>query len=205
MKDYFSKIESLSISDTLDNNYLLLKAYYRNDTILLANALNELNKIIKIKKQSFSDTSIKPRDLRTLKCEAAFQFEYSAAFCDKAINITISKSHDTVMSEVFLYQMDEFNDRRLIEHKSERLNLDNWSALWNELFISDFWGLKMNNDRSGLDGSDLKIIGFESPVNSFNGRYKYIYRWAAEKSAIGNAFKTALEISNVNVNCFHYK
>jgi len=58
--------------------------------------------------------------------------------------------------------------------------------------------------RFGVDGSTLSVTGYVSPHKAENGRNKSIYRWAAERSAIGKTFKDLLDLAGADIKCFHY-
>ena len=78
-----------------------------------------------------------------------------------------------------------------------------WDTPISDIEQADFWGMKEDNGRHGMDGSGLRLIGYERPLNSFEGRHKKIYRWAAEEMTIGILFKKLLDHSGANVDCFH--
>jgi hypothetical protein len=55
-----------------------------------------------------------------------------------------------------------------------------------------------------MDGSSLRVSGYERPIKAFHGRYKAIYRWSGEQMAIGEVFKKVLDMSGGKVSCFDF-
>jgi hypothetical protein len=207
MTKYFQVIDSLPYFDTLDLKFKLLKAYYNNDTTYLKKSYDEIAALLKYKTDMLeSHFCEEPAPLNTLNYKEAYRFSYGAAFCDKAVNMTIGKSGDSIMLDLYLY---EYNDNetecKTIRHTIQLIDKKVWDTLTIGLRQSDFWGLKEDNGRHGMDGSSLRVTGYERPINAFEGRYKTIYRWAAEEMAIGILFKKLLDLSGTKVDCFHYR
>lgn len=203
---YFHVVDSLPYADTLDVKFKLLKAYYNNDTAYLTASYNEIAKLLKYREEMLeSHICEEPNPLNTLKYQEAYRFNYDAAFCNKAVNMTIGKSGDSITLDLYLF---EFNDKqtecKTIEHTIKLVDKTIWDTLIDSLQKADFWGLKEDNERHGMDGSNLRVAGYERSINAFKGRYKTIYRWAAEEMAIGVLFKKLLDLSNTKVDCFHY-
>lgn len=206
MTKYFQVIDSLPYADTLDLKLKLLRAYHRNDTAYLRNSYDEIANLLKYKEDMMeSHLCEEPAPLNTLNYEEAYRFSYGAAFCNKAVNMTIGKSGDNITLDLFLF---EFNDMqtecKTIRHTVQLVDKTVWDTLIYGIKLSDFRGLKEDNGRHGMDGSSLHVTGYEKPINAFEGRYKTIYRWAAEEMAIGVLFKKLLDLSNTKVDCFHY-
>jgi hypothetical protein len=207
MTKYFQVIDSLPYSDTLDQDFKLLKAYHTNDTTYLKNAYNDIAKLLKYRNEMF-ETHIceEPAALNTLNYEEAYRFSYGAAFCDKSVFMTIGKSSDSITLDLYLYELnDKQTECKIINHTTKPLDTKTWDILIYGIDQSDFWGLKEDNGRHGMDGSGLTLTGYERPINAFEGRYKKIYRWAAEEMAIGILFKRLLDLSGTKVDCFHYR
>jgi hypothetical protein len=79
-----------------------------------------------------------------------------------------------------------------------------WALIKQGIFRSDFWGLTPRQYRVSMDGSSLRVVGYEVPKNAFEGRYKVVDRSSAEKMALGEAFKLVWDYSGVSVPCFPY-
>lgn len=206
MRKYFETVDSLPYSDTLDMKFKLLKAYHANDTGYLNASYKEVADLLKYRKEMLeSHICEQLPPISTLNFEEVYRFSYEAAFCNKSVTLTIGKKSDIIIMETYLY---EFNDKqtecKTISHTTKKLSVGDWNNLIDNIDYTDFWGLKEDNGRHGMDGSSLRITGYERPVNAFEGRYKTIYRWAGEQTAIGELFKKLLDNSGTIVDCFHY-
>lgn len=206
MTKYFQVIDSLPYFDTLDLKFKLLKAYHKNDTTYLRKSYDEIANLLKYRKDIIeSHFCEEPALLNALNYEESYRFSYGASFCDKAVNITIGKSGDSIMLDLYLIEYSDKQTKcKTIKHTTQLANKQIWDTLVKGIEQADFWGLKEDNGRHGMDGSGLRVTGYERPINAFEGRYKTIYRWAAEEMTIGVLFKKLLYLSGTKVDCFHY-
>lgn len=207
MTKYFQVTDSLPYFDTLDQDFKLLKAYHTGDTALLRKTYDNVAGLLKYRNEMLeSHLCEEPIALNTLNFEEAYRFSYGAAFCNKSANMTIGKLGDSITLDLYLF---EFNDMqtecKTIQHTTKLVDKKIWDTLINGVEQADFWGLKEDNGRHGMDGSGLTVTGYERPINAFEGRYKKIYRWAAEEMTIGVLFKKLLDLSGTKVDCFHYR
>lgn len=206
MSKYFLALDSLPYSDASDLKIKLLKAYHNNDTSYLKKQYSKIAELLESTKQIIKlHTCEEPAPINKLYFEEAYRFDYRAAFCNKAVKITIGKLKDAVILDFFLYQVyNGQTECKTISHTTKQVDNKVWEELMKGIVFSDFWGLEYDNGRYGLDGSSLRVIGYESPTTAFKGKYKMIYRWAAENTAIGQLFKRLLDLSGNKVDCFHY-
>jgi hypothetical protein len=207
MTKYFQVIDSLPYADTLDQDFKLLKAYHTGDTLFLRKKYDEIAGLLKYRNEMLeSHICQEPAALNTLNYEEAYRFSYGAAFCDKSANLTIGKSGDSITLDLYLFELNENQTEcKTIQHTIQLVDKKMWDTLINGIEHADFWGLREDNGRHGMDGSSLTVTGYERPINAFEGRYKKIYRWAAEEMTIGILFKKILDLSNTKVDCFHYR
>jgi hypothetical protein len=206
MSKYFQALDSLPYSDTLDLNLKLLRAYHNNDTSYLKKQYSEIAELLKSRKQiTESHACEEPVPINKLNFEESYRFNYGAAFCDKVVTMTIGKLKNAITLDFYLYQVNNGQTEcKIITHITKQVDNKVWEELIKGIALSDFWGLKEDNGRYGFDGSSLRVIGYERPINAFEGRYKMIYRWAAEHMAIGQLFKRLLDLTGNKVDCFHY-
>ena len=206
MVKYFQVVDSLPYSDTLDGKFKLLKAYHTNDTSYLKTSYKETEDLLKYREEMLTLPLCEQFPLlNKLNFEETYRFSYEAAFCNKSTTVTIGKKSDTITLDTYLYEFnDKQTDCKTISHTTKQLSERDWTDFLNGIDYADFWGLKEDNGRHGLDGSSLQVIGYERPKNAFQGRYKKVYRWAAERTAIGELFKKLLYKSGINVSCFPY-
>jgi len=209
MKKYFLAVDSLPYLDSLDLNFRLLKAYYNNDTNFINKSLDEVTKVLKRHRNDtvFSNLFYNQPPLDSLNFKEGYRFNYDAAFCTTAVTITIGKHTDSIIMDIFLFDESVYTERnwKIINHFTKKLNKKDWDDLIRDLDFADFWALKETNDDLGLDGSNLRVEGYQRPVNAFMGNYQSIYRWTAEETAMGVTFKRLLDLSGIKVECFHFR
>ena len=207
MTKYFQVIDSIPYVDTLNEDFKLLKAYHTSDTAFLKKTYDDVAELMKYRTEMLeSHICEEPAALNTLNYEEAYRFGYGAAFCNKSANLTIGKSGNSITLELFLYELnDNQTECKTIQHTTHLVDKKIWDTLIGGIERADFWGLKEDNGRHGMDGSALHVTGYERPIKAFEGRYKTIYRWAAEEMSIGILFKKLLDLSGTKVECFHYR
>lgn len=207
MTKYFQVIDSLPYIDSLDQDFKLLKAYHTGDTAFLRKNYDNVAGLLKYRKEMLENHICEePAALNTLNYEEAYRFSYGAAFCDQSANLTIGKSGDSITVDLYLYEYnDDQTECKILTHTMQLADKSTWDILINGIEQSDFWGLKEDNGRHGVDGSVLTVTGYERPIKAFEGRYKKIYRWSAEAMTIGILFKKLLDLSGTKVDCFHYR
>lgn len=207
MNSYFQILDSLPFEDTLSLNFQLLKAYHRNDTAVLRevylNKVNLLHSVQRIPKRHRCDTNVL---VNVMDCDEGYRFSYSASFCDKFAIVTVQKVPGGMAVQSVLYQIDnETQGCTIVKQGNRRFDDKAWNSFSEELDFADFWGLKEENGVTGLDGSSLNIFGFRKSWIPQDIEYKEIRRWSPEKTAIGQAFKYILDLSDIEVECFHYE
>jgi hypothetical protein len=207
IKNYFQVIDSLPYYDTLDKTFKLLKAYYSNDTGYLVASYREVADLLKHRgKALMSEVCEQPPPINTLGFDEVYRFSYNAAFCNKSVTLTVGEVSDSVLLEVYLYEMsDREATCKTISHTTKLLNKSESQKINIEINYADFWGLQADNGMYGFDGSSLFVTGYERPIKAFQGKYKTIYRWSAERTALGVLFKKLLDLSRTTVDCFHYE
>ena len=137
--------------------------------------------------------------------EEVYRFNYSAAFCNKAVTITIGRRLDSITLDLYLFDVNNGESEcKTISHIIKQLDKKNWEDLIKGISYTDFWGLKEDNGRHGSDGSSLRVSGYERPIKAFEGKFKTINRWAAEDMAIGALFKKFLDLSGTKISCFYF-
>jgi len=207
MSKYIQLLDSSSeIEDPCHSNKLL-KAYYSNDTEYVNQAYILLSESLKQKKRGQADNLCEiPPEITTFGYEEAYRFKYDKSFCDKLIDMTIGRRNDSIILDTYLYQYN-YNfgmknaECRIIQHSIKSVKQNMWDMLEEGIFHTDFWGLEVSNGKSGVDGSKLQITGYLASVNGFQGKYKKIYRWSAERMAIGVLFKNILDKSGIKIDC----
>ena len=206
VKDYLSLLDSAGLADSLTPFHKILVAYNEDDTAFLIHTIGSLRKAISESQKFPNLTScFEPQAINKYGFTEAFRFQYSAAFCDQSINVTVGEKRDSVLIYAYHYTHNYMTDSCVSVDSSKRIiTRAQWGEIKTNMDRADIWGLKVRNGISGMDGSSLSVTGYQKPVNAFEGRYTKISRWAAEKTALGGSFKYVLDLSGINVPCFRY-
>ena len=206
VKDYLSLLDSAGLADSLTPFHRILVAYNKNDTAYLLREIGSLREAITENNKFPDPTScFKPQSIDKYGFREAFRFQYSAAFCDQSVNITVGERNDSILIYGYHYIHNYMTDSCIFVDSSKTiLTRFQWEEIRTRMNRADIWGLKVRNGISGMDGSGLAVIGYQRPINAFEGRYIRISRWAPEKTALGESFKHVLDLSGIKVPCFHY-
>ena len=206
MSLYLKMADSMYWFDTLDPERKLLIAYNNNDTDFLKKAVKTANAAMKESSNYTPDPKCpKAPPINSYEFSEAYQFNYSAAFCDQVLNITVGQKNDNILLIAYHYKYIYNTDSCIsLVQSTKVLSNSQWSLIKQSILRSDFWGLSRRSYKVGVDGSGLSVTGYEAPNNAFEGRYKVVIRWAAERMALGEAFKLVWDYSGVKVPCFHY-
>ncbi len=181
-----------------------LEAYYLNDTISLKQLYNSRLENFKRIKSYDPDSCLNQSDLRDLHVAEAYRFMYWQAFCDNALNVTISKQGDSILLDCIVFQgLDARVPCGIISRNKKALTLREWDTFKTKLDYSDFWGLKQQNGVSGLDGNGVTILGYIQGDKSINKLDKLhsVYRFWVEGTDLFNPFKEILKLSGKNLGC----
>jgi hypothetical protein len=206
VKEYLRILDSTRWVDSLHPQHKLLKAYNSNDTLSLKEAIVTLRAEINESVKYPSPTSCyTPPSIASYGFDEAYRFQYSAAFCDQSVNVTIGIKNDSIFIYSYHYTHNYMTDSCVsVDSLKNVLAIGQWEEVRYSMMRADIWGLKATNGIRGMDGSGLSVIGYQKPINAFEGRYNRVSRWAAEKSALGESFKLVLDLSGIKVRCFHY-
>jgi len=215
------KLTHVTIKDSLLNQYMtiahdnpyfdnpeesasFLDAYYRNDTISLKQIyISKLDAVKKYKGGKNCDSCFHLLDLKGLNVDEAYRFMYSQAFCDNSLCLTISKKDGLIKLHCISFPSLDTVIRNNSSAFEKTLSINDWTDFKNSIDHSDFWALKRENGKSGLDGNDITVLGFiksnESPgeKDKFHG----VYRFWAEGTDLITPFKKILTLSGKNLGC----
>lgn len=92
---------------------------------------------------------------------------------------------------------------KIVNSVNKVLSLKEWEEISEAIRFADFWGLKRDNNSTGLDGSSLNVEGFKNEKYKvpLSPQYHVIYRWAANRYAIYDAFTLLLKFSGNTKGC----
>jgi len=203
LKEYLLEIDSFPYYDTTEVNYKVLKAYQKNDTVLLKNLIKQIREV---KKQesvwSVMDTCIHQLKLQDLHVDEAYRFIFHPPFCTTPISVTITKKGDSANLHFLLYQNGyDTVICRIISEYDKKLTTEEWEEFRSKLWSGDIWGLKRENDIHGVDGSNLTFIGYQSgKFWNTPDKISYGKRWVY--SSLNEALRFALMKSGNKKGCY---
>ena len=188
--------------DTSDFNYKLLNAYIAYDSAALNKIFAEINKEKESRKWwGQLDSCIKLTSLKDMDIDEGYRFEYDGALCPLRQITTIYKRNDTIKLKFELYQLKwDTAECRKLEEFDRVLILKNWEDFLDKVERGDFWGLKSDNHRFGVDGSTYYITGFKKGSNNLPSKYHFVYRWG--HTSLYDAFEYATLLAANKKGCF---
>lgn len=198
MQNYFRLLDSIAIRDTLREDYLLLKAYYKNNTPYLEEHYAELRSNLRRHSdrppfQRCED----PQALQQLNYDEAYRFSFSAAFYDTLIDITIGEKEKEFTIDVVVSAINRTGNKCVVvERCSKQIRQWMWERVKQEIYYCDFWGMREGNDIEGLDGWSLYVYGYKKDYQT-KYRLKGIGRWSPRKTALAELYKTVLNFSEL--------
>lgn len=203
IKVYLGDIDSLPYYDTTEDNYQMLKAYHKNDTALIKNALIKNREAREYeRKWSFTDSCVHQMALQDLGVDEAYRMIYYPAFCTMPISVTLTKKGDSANLHFLLYEYAHDTVAcRIISNYNRKLDINAWAEFRSKLWYGDIWGLKRENGIHGNDGTTLTVIGYQSgkPWNTPD-KISYANRWSY--SSLSGALEFALVLSGNKKGCY---
>jgi hypothetical protein len=205
----FNLYKELSLNngkiDTSEVSYRLLKAYALDDSA----TLHRINVELKNEKENRTwpkqlGDCIKLTNLTDMDIEEGYRFEYDGAMCSLRQITTIYKRKDTIKLKFELYQLRwDTAECRKLEEIDRVLTAQNWKDFLQEIEGGDFWGLKSDNHRVGLDGSTYYITGFRKATDRRPQQFHFVHRW--EHTSLYNAFEYATLLAANKNGCLSIK
>ena len=200
VKEYLARIDSLDFNDTINYNFKILKAYFKNDTSFFT----QLQKDIDFKRKyanedTYFDSCFQLKKLSELNVDEAYRFHHSQSFCFYYQTVTITRSRGSVSLHyietsgspdgVILTLQTKNGEKsigprcRLEKEFIKTLTVNDWEILEGYVEDADYWGLKSHNQRSGFDGSSWTIEAYcKQPKYLTEQQIHRVYRWSPENS-----------------------
>jgi hypothetical protein len=128
------------------------------------------------------------------------------AFCNESVSITIGKKDTNIILDGVMIRHWSNDSCAITTHIKKNIPNKVWNNIKDDLIYMDFWGMMTDNGQWGMDGSTLSVTGFIKNYYSWNSSKlypakKYIYRWSAEKMAIGKLFIKLYKLSGLESKC----
>lgn len=206
LNKYFSIVDTLPYYDTNNVEFKILKAYSRHDTNRLKKILGRFENINTTADwEVYLDSCVKQQPFKDISAVEKYRFNYSVAlFCPYVTSITIIKYEDSILLQTIVYQKAwDTIPCKVIEKSTLAIDSLSWDKFQQSMEISDFWGLKLDNGKHGLDGSTLSVYGFKRGTNSEwdPDKSNFISRWGPKYNSIFGSFVLLLEFSKTNKGC----
>lgn len=205
LKKYISIVDTLPYHDTSTIEYKLLKAYSLNDTNTLEKLVEFFENInTTVDWQINIDSCVKQQAFKDISSEEKYRFNYSSAFCPYTTSSTIIKYKDSTILNTIVYQYAwDTVPCKIIDQSRVTIDSISWAKFKKLLEVADFWGLKPDNGKHGVDGSTLKVYGFKKGTNyDWNpDKSSFISRWSPAYNSILNSFILLLEYSKTKKGC----
>jgi hypothetical protein len=200
----FYKEES-SLNDRIDTtefSYKLINAYTANDSAALNRLLLELLDVRENRKRwGQMDSCIGLKSLASMNIDEGYRFSYDGAFCNYRQITTIYKQNDSIKLNFLLYQLIWENAKcKKLEEFDRVLTADNWEEFLHKIDQGDFWGLKSDNGRQGLDGSTWTTTGYKKAKSqNLPSQYHFVHRWG--QTSLHEAFELATILAANKKGC----
>ena len=209
LKQYFNYSDSfinrdntVLAFDSTEYNYVLLKAYYRNDTNYLKWFLKKMTDDAKER------TALKYNQypiLTKLFAEEAYQFNYGESFCQYGYNLTISQKNKIFVLHSVVAELNvDSSEFIIIKEHNRYLTEKNWDEFIEAIQYSDFWESKPYKEQLGFDGDFLSVAGvirnrFDSSIRHTN----YVSRRFVSNTALYKAYTILFKFSGITESCKH--
>lgn len=205
LKKYISMVDTLPYYDTSTIEFKLLKAYSLNDTNTLTKLVGHLENInTKLGWQINLDSCVKQQDFKDINAEEKYRFNYSSAFCPYTTSTTIIKYKGSTVLNTIVYQYAwDTLPCKIIDQSTISIDSLSWVKFQESLEVADFWGLKPDNGKHGVDGSTLEVYGFKKGTNPewSPDKSSFIERWSPAYNSILNSFILLLKFSKTKKGC----
>ena len=200
IKEYLVRIDSLDFYDTINYDFKILKAYFKNDTSFFMQLQKDIDFERKYASEdTYFDSCFQLKKLSNLNVDEAYRFHHSQSFCFYNQIVTITRNGGSVSLHyietsgspdgmVLKLQTKDGEKTigpscRLEKEFLKTLTIDDWEILERYVENADYWGLKSRNQRSGFDGSSWTIEAYsKQPKYLTEQQIHRVYRWSPENS-----------------------
>ena len=198
-------VDTLPYYDTSSSEFRLLNAYSSNDTNTLKKIVRHLANVnTKVEWEINLDSCVKLQAFKDIPAEEKYRFNYSSAFCRFTTSTTILKNKESTILNTLVYQHAwDGLPCKIIDQSTIRIDSISWDKFQHSLEVADFWGLKPDNGKHGVDGSTLEIYGFKKGTNAVwnPDKLSVIERWSPLNNAIFESFFLLLKFTKTKKGC----
>ena len=204
LKRHLAVAGQVPFYDTTNVDFKMMRAYEANDsaglTKMEANFESRVDTYTR--NRHFIDSCTKQTPIDKLNGLEAYRFDYSGGLCPYSTSLTIVRYADSIRVNTLVYQMswDGSNQYKQLAQYTIRLDSLRWADFRERLEEADFWGLKPDNDKNGLDGFSLHVSGFKDAYDREPAKYGYVYRWCPH-SGIMDCFRWLIKVAKCKKGC----
>jgi hypothetical protein len=202
LQKFLSIVNTLPYYDTTGLDFKLLRACSVNDT----NAIREIVKYFQFQntKQKWQidlDSCSKLQIFKDIQADEKYRFEYHGSFCPYKTSTTVVKNNDSIVINTIVYQYAwDTTPCKIIERSSVVIDSLKWEKFVESIERADFWGLKYDNGKHGVDGSVLEVYGFKKGNLYGPAKANVISRWSPGGSIV-DCFILLLKYSKTKNGC----
>ncbi len=205
LRKYISIVDVLPYYDTTTIEFRLLKAYSLNDTSTLKKIVRQFEIANKEYDLEITlDSLLNQEAFNDLISEEKYRFIYSSSFCPYITTTTIVKfKNSTVLNTVVYQHTIDSLTYKIVDQSTFSIDSLRWEKFQESMEVADFWGLKHDNRKHGVDGSTLEVYGFKKGTNPDwdPDKSSFISRWSLANISILNCFILLLKYSNTKKGC----
>ncbi len=208
LSNFLKMVDTLPYYDTTNLNFKLLKFYQENDTSNLKKIVGSIHNRSTI---PWMHAYLKPcainTEFDTLTADESYKFSYESSFCQYYTIATITQRGSSVKAVATVYlnvsNMDSIPCKIVQQYETD-VDSTYWVKFRDAIFVSDFWGLKEDNDYHGTDGSSLDVQGFKKGYTynrNINSKRSYVSRWSRSMDNLLDPFLMLLRICKIKNGC----
>lgn len=203
IKQFFDYTAQDDFFDTANYSHQVLKAQFNNDTVFLRRVLIDIEENKEFLKHGFPESIRRHPVISKMDIDEAYQFNYSASFCDFSFHITISNKTDTIKLNTVIYQSNgQRSVLKLVRENETKLSLQDWEKFEQLISYADYWTLKMYQERVGFDGDYLSVEAITR--NRFDHhivKHQMVKRSFVSKTALYAAYALLIKLAEVKEHC----
>jgi len=205
LQKYLGLIDSLPYYDSNSIDLQMLKAFSLNDTSTLEQLLERTRYLnTKLDWEKHLDSCVKQPSFEDIAAEEKYRFSYNQSFCPYVTTLTAIKQKDSMFLNTIVYQYAwDSVPCKIISQSIKPIDSLVWGEFQESLERADFWGLRSDNGRHGLDGSSLMAFGFKRShyLQSAPDKSNFISRWSPASNAVFSCFILLLKYSKAKDGC----
>jgi hypothetical protein len=204
VREYLSWRDTLFMSDTLELDYRVLRAYKNNDTAFFRRLQKQITQLKQYKR--WQDTFFHLAELKDIGVYQAYRFYYSAGYCDKEITLTITEKDDSINEHFIFYDHPVYSSTsqlpvkcHIITEGRRKLTKKDWYNFEDAIDSADFWGLKEDNGERTLDGNSLSVEGYIAGDSVFKTPAKHsgVWRVSSERTGLFKMYLAAARLAAI--------